>query len=125
MPVLGAEAQSLHPEALRALAASTLAGADLTTPRYDLGPRDGLVNSAILYPVTRALFGTRPRYPIAIDLAFSSRMADRLTACAQKFTSINQNAALVWPVAEAAAVGFTIAETPAGTRALPRLTPQT
>jgi hypothetical protein len=116
---LGAEAQSLHPEALRALAASTLAGTDLTTPRYDLGPRDGLVNSAILYPVTRALFGTRPRYPLAIDLAFTSRMAERLAACAQKFTAVNQNSALIWPVAEAAAAGFTIAEVPAGPRALP------
>jgi hypothetical protein len=117
--LLGPEAQSLHPEALRALAASALNSSDLTTPRYDLGPRDGLVNAGILYPVTRALFGTRPRYPLAIDLAFSSRMAERLASCAQKFTTVNQNGALVWPVAEAAAAGFTIAEVPAGPRALP------
>jgi glucosylglycerate synthase len=118
--LLGAEAQSLHPEALRALAEAVLTGhADLTSPRYDLSPRDGLVNSAILYPVTRALFGTRPRYPLAIDLAFSTRMGERLAACAQKFTTVNQNGALVWPVSEAAAAGFTLAEVPAGTRALP------
>jgi hypothetical protein len=114
--LLGPETQSLAPEALRALASST---ADLTTPHYSLGPRDGLVNSAILYPTTRALFGTRPRYPLAIDLAFSPRMAERLAACAQKFTAAGQNAALVWPVAEAASFGFTIAEVPAGTRILP------
>jgi glucosylglycerate synthase len=117
--LLGPEAQSLHPEALRALVTSTLGGTDLTTPHYDLGPRDGLVNSAILYPVTRALFGTRPRYPLAIDLAFSSRMAERLAACAQKFTAVNQNGALVWPVAEAAAAGFSLTEVQAGTRTLP------
>ena len=122
--MLGAEAQSLHPEALRGLAASALGSpaapaADLTSPRYELGPRDGLVNSAILYPVTRALFGTRPRFPLAIDLALSTRMAERLAAAAQKFTAANQNAALVWPVAEAAAAGFTIAEAPVGPRALP------
>jgi hypothetical protein len=117
--MLGAEAQSLNPEALRALADSAFAGSDLVTPRYNLAPRDGLVNSAILYPVTRALFGTRPRYPLAIDLAFSTRMADRLAACSQKFTAVNQNGALVWPVSEAASAGFTIAEVPAGTRALP------
>jgi hypothetical protein len=118
--LLGPEAQSLAPEALRALADATLTGnTDLVTPRYSLGPRDGLVNSAILYPVTRALFGTRPRYPMAIDLAFSMRMAERLAACAQKFPAANQNAAFIWPVAEAAAAGFSIAEVPAGARTLP------
>jgi len=118
--LLGAEAQSLAPEALRALADAVLTGqTDLATPRYSLGPRDGLVNSAILYPVTRALFGTRPRYPLAIDLAFSYRMAERLAVAAQKYTAAGQNAALVWPVAEAAAAGFTLAEIPAGPRALP------
>jgi glucosylglycerate synthase len=118
--LLGPEAQSLAPEALRSLAeAVTDDNADLVTPRYSLGPRDGLVNSAILYPVTRALFGTRPRYPLAIDLALSKRMSQRLAACAQKFTATNQNAAFIWPVAEAAAVGYSIAEVPAGTRTLP------
>ena len=119
--LLGPEAQSLAPEALHALADAALTGnADLVTPCYSLGPRDGLVNSAILYPVTRSLFGTRPRYPLAIDLAFSMRMAERLAACAQKFTAANHNAAFIWPVAEAAAAGFSIAEVPAGARTLPR-----
>jgi len=118
--LLGPEAQSLAPEALRALAEAVVDGkADLATPHYSLGPRDGLVNSAILYPTTRALFGTRPRYPLAVDLAFSTRMAERLAAAAQKFTAANQNAAFIWPVAEAASAGFTIADVPAGTRALP------
>ena len=119
--LLGPEAQSLAPEALRALADAALTGnADLVTPCYSLGPRDGLVNSAILYPATRALFATRTRYPLAIDLAFTARMAERLAVCAQKFTAANQNAAFIWPVAEAAAAGFSVAEVPAGARTLPR-----
>lgn len=118
--MLGPEAQSLAPNSLRALADAVVTGnADLTSPRYSLGPHDGLVNSAILYPATRALFGTRPRYPLAIDLALSTRMASRLANCGQKFTATGQNAALIWPVAEAAAAGFTIAEVPTGARALP------
>ncbi len=117
--LLGAEAQSIAPEALRALADAVLTNhADLVTPRYALGPRDGLVNSAILYPVTRALFATRPRFPLAIDLAFSMRMSDRLAACAQKHAAA-QGQALVWPVAEAATAGFSIAEVPAGVRTIP------
>jgi len=118
--LLGAEAQSLAPEALRALAGGVLTRrCDLTTAHYSLGPRDGLVNSAILYPVTRALFATRSRYPLAIDLAFSARMAERLAACAQRHTAAGQPSALVWPVSEATAAGFSITEAPAGPRALP------
>ncbi len=119
--LLGAESQSLAPEAIRALAAAVLdANADLAVAHYNLGPREGLVNSAILYPVTRALFAARPRFPLAIDLALSLRMAERLAATAQKFISINQSDAFLWPVAEAAAANYTIAEVDIGTRTLPQ-----
>jgi hypothetical protein len=116
--LLGPEAQSLAPDSLRALA-SAIATADLATPHYALSPREGLVNSAILYPVTRALFGTRPHYPLAIDLAFSARMSERLAACAQRLTAANLNGALIWPVAEAATSSFSIAEVASVSRALP------
>ncbi len=119
--LLGAEPQSLAPEAIRALAAAVLdTNADLAVAHYNLGPREGLVNSAILYPVTRALFAARPRFPLAIDLALSLRMAERLAATAQKFTSINQSDAFLWPVAEAAAANYTIAEVDIGSRTLPQ-----
>ena len=118
--LLGAESQSLSPEALRSLAdAVTTSSSDLVTPLYSLGPRDGLVNSAILYPTTRALYGTRARFPLAIDLGFSARMADRLASAAQKFTAAGQNSALLWPIAEAASAGYTQAEVAVGTRTLP------
>lgn len=118
--LLGPAAASLTPAALHALATSALSGAaDLTSARYSLGPRDGLVNSAILYPTTRALFGIRTRFPLAIDLACSARMAERLAASAQKFTAANQSSALLWPVIEAAAAGLSLAEVPVGPRTLP------
>jgi glucosylglycerate synthase len=122
--LLGSEAQSLTPDALRSLADAVLrdgsiAGADLAVPRYDLGPRDGLVNSAILYPTSRAIFGTRPRFPLAIDLGLSLRMAERLATAAQRFTAMGQNEALLWPVAESAIAGFSLIEVPTGTRAIP------
>jgi hypothetical protein len=117
--LLGAEAHSLHPEAIRALAKSALQ-CDLTVARYDLGPREGLVNSAIFYPVTRALFNTRPRFPLSIDLALSLRMAERLATTAQRFTASGQNDALLWPVSEAACINYSIAEVNVGTRTLPQ-----
>ncbi|MDQ2835626.1 MAG: hypothetical protein M3Y50_18170 [Acidobacteriota bacterium] len=116
--LLGAEAQSLAPEAIRALAKSAVQ-CDLTVANYTLGPREGLVNSAILYPVTRALFSARPRFPLAIDLGLSLRMTERLAASAQRFTSTGQNDALLWPVSEAATANFNIAEVDIGTRVLP------
>lgn len=118
--LLGAESQSLAPDAIRALAASlTDSNADLAVAHYNIGPREGLVNSAILYPVTRALFNARPRFPLAVDIGLSMRMAERLAATAQKFTSTNQNDAFLWPVPEAATAGYAIAEVDIGIRALP------
>ena len=119
--LLGAEAQSLDSAGLRALAAAVLdSGADLAVPCYSLPPRAGLVNSAILYPVSRAIFGAAPRFPLAIDLCLSARMSARMATLAQKFTAVNQADALMWPVAEAAVAGFTIAQADVGHRTLPQ-----
>jgi hypothetical protein len=122
--ILGSEAQSLAPDAIRRLAEAALDQTDLATPRYDLPPRAGLVNSAILYPISRALFGAASRYPLALDLGLSARMAERLAAAAQKFTAANQPDALIWPVAEAAVASFTITQVEASPRTIPQPTGQ-
>ena len=114
--LLGSESQSLQPEAIRALAAA-IPAADLAVACYHLGPREGLLNSAILYPVTRALFCAPPRFPLAIDLGLSPRMAERLAMAAQRFTAADQDDALIWPIAEAAVANYTITEIDVGPRA--------
>ena len=118
--LLGAEANSLHPESIRTLASTALSGTDLTVARYQPRPNEGLVNSAILYPLSRALFCAGPRFPIALDLGFSVRMAERLAASAQRFTSTNQNDALLWPVIEASVAGYSCAEAEVPTRTFPQ-----
>lgn len=118
--ILGAEAQSLTTAAIRSLFTAISSGSDLALPRYDLGPRDGLVNSAILYPVSRALFGVRARFPLAIDLGLSSRMATRLAAAGQRFVGAGVNDALIWPIAEGASAGYIVTEVDGGTRTLPQ-----
>jgi hypothetical protein len=119
--LLGSGADSLSPLALRSLSDAVLgASIDLAVPRYTLPPHAGLINSAILYPLTRALFAVRSRFPLAIDLAFSLRMAERLAMAAQRTTVLNQGEALVWPVNEAVAAGFTVDEVDAGPRAVPQ-----
>lgn len=119
--VLGPGANSLKPGALRTLANSVSeTKADLGVPHYSLPPNAGLVNSAILYPLTRALFASRVRYPLSIDLALSPRMAERLANSAQRFTSANQPDAIIWPVSEAMVAGLSIDEIDVGTRDLPQ-----
>jgi hypothetical protein len=119
--MLGPGAGSLSPASLRQLAGAVLsATVDLAVPCYTLPPHAGLINSAILYPLTRALFATRVRFPQAIDLGLSPRMAERLAATAQRFTLANQADALIWPVDEAVAAGFTTDEYEVGPRALPQ-----
>jgi hypothetical protein len=119
--ILGHESASLASSALNDLANAPLSGlADLAIPCYDLPPHAGLVNSAFLYPLTRALFASRIRFPLAIDLCLSLRMAKRLAATAQRFTAINQPDALIWPVNEAALEGFTVKEYDVGPRVIPQ-----
>ena len=121
--MLGQEAGSLRASALSDLAGAVLAGsADLAVPFYELPPRAGLVNSAILYPLTRALFASRARFPLAIDLGLSPRMMERAAAAARRVVSLNEVAALVWPINEAAMAGLPIAEFSAGARNLPHPT---
>lgn len=87
---------------------------DLVVPRFSLAPTSGLVNSGLLYPLSRALFGADIRFPLAVDAALSLRMCQRLVPSTQRLVSLNQGASLLWPVAEAAIAGFTVREVSAG-----------
>jgi hypothetical protein len=121
--ILGHEAQTLDAGALRKLANEAVSNrCDLVVPRYALPPRAGLVNSAILYPISRALFGATPRFPLAIDLCLSQRMAERLAVTAQRMTATNQSDGLVWAVAEAATAGYLVGQVDVGPRGLPQPT---
>ncbi len=119
--ILGPDAGSLSANALHDLAGAVQSGSiDLAIPLYDLPPHAGLVNSAILYPLTRALYATRARFPLAIDLGLSLRMAEKLAGASERFVSLGQDDALLWPTAEAVGAGFTIEQVDAGIRALPQ-----
>ncbi|MGA2536758.1 MAG: hypothetical protein ABSF53_12125 [Terracidiphilus sp.] len=119
--ILGPGSESLAESALGELARAVVGNSvDLAVPCYDLPANAGLINSAILYPLTRALFASRTRFPLAIDLGLSVRMAQRLSAAAQRFTSVNQGGAILWPVNEAAVSGFTSTEINVGPRATPQ-----
>jgi glucosylglycerate synthase len=119
--ILGPGADSLNSLALRNLVDAVFtASIDLAVPHYSLQPHAGLMNSAILYPLTRAVFASRIRFPLAIDLGLSPRMAERLAEAAQRVAATSQDEALLWPVNEAVAAGFTMDEVDVGTRAMPQ-----
>jgi hypothetical protein len=117
--ILGPEASSLSDFGLLGLADAVLAGkADLAVPRYKTGPHDALVSSAMLYPLTFALFGSSVHLPLPLDVAFSARMAQRFAI--RKPESTGQAAQFLWPIAEAAMSSFSIREIEAGERTLPQ-----
>jgi len=119
--MLGPESSSLSATALQHLARTvSTTGTDLANPLYQLSPNAGLVNSAILYPLTRALFAQRVRFPLAIDHALSLRMAERLGAVGQRYSGLNQGDAIIWPVNEAAFTGYAIQEVEVGPRVIPQ-----
>ena len=119
--MLGPGSSSLRSSALRDLGNAILSNsAELAVPCYDLPARAGLINSAILYPLTRALFASRVRFPLAVDLGLSLRMAERLAMAAQRFAATNQSEALLWPINEAALAGFVTKELDVGPRATPQ-----
>lgn len=117
--LLGTDAASLHPQALQAMQAGLAAGADLALPRYRTGAAEGLVNSALLYPLTRALFGADVRFPLALDAALSPRMLTRLADAARRI-GVHAEDSLVWPVSEASVAGFNIRQVEGGSRVLPQ-----
>jgi glucosylglycerate synthase len=121
MLILGPGADSLSSFALRSLADAVLtASIDLAVPHYSLPPHAGLINSAILYPLTRSVFASRVRFPLSIDVGLSPRMAERLVGAAQRVSAPNQADVLLWPVNEAIAAGFTVDEVDVGSRAVPQ-----
>ena len=109
--MLGPQSASLGSAGLRALSNAVLTTAtDLSVPCYDLTPNAGLINSAILYPLSRALFASRVRFPLATELGLSLRMAERLAGAAQRLVTVDQGETPLWPINEASVAGFAVGQ---------------
>jgi hypothetical protein len=118
--LLGDDTAPIDAHLLRSLADSVRTkNIDLVLPRFTLGPNDALVNSGLLYPLSRALFGADIHFPLPIDAALSTRLAQRLATSTQRLMSLNQGSSLLWPVSEAAAAGLSVREIPAADIAPP------
>jgi glucosylglycerate synthase len=73
---------------------------ELAMPLYSMGKFDGLLNSSILAPLTRALYGKRVRFPLAPDFCISANLLPELEVALQRTTAQGQD--LFWPATEAA-----------------------
>jgi glucosylglycerate synthase len=73
---------------------------ELAMPLYASGKFEGLLNSSILAPLSRALYGRRVRFPLAPDFCLSGKMIPELEVTLQRSTAQGQS--LFWPATEAA-----------------------
>jgi hypothetical protein len=89
---------------------------DLVTPCYDHHKFEGLINSSIIAPLTRALYGKRIQYPMGPDFGFSARCLERLLASA---SANRRMRALVTMTGEVICAGLKIGQSHVGVRVNP------
>jgi glucosylglycerate synthase len=90
---------------------------ELAMPLYAMGKFDGLLNSSILAPLTRALYGKRVRFPLAPDFCISAKMIPDLEVALQRTTAQGQD--LFWPATEATLRDCGICQVHVDTRHVP------
>jgi trehalose synthase len=127
--LLGTDDGLQKTEDLVALAGAVLRhGVDLAMPLYRTSRFEGLVNSGVLYPLTRALYGTDIRFPLAEDIALSTRFCRHMASSAHALSSARSvhilNVGLeadehekpLWPSIEAARHGYKMGQIRVGMR---------
>jgi len=90
---------------------------DLAMPLYAMGKFDGLLNSSILAPLTRALYGKRVRFPLAPDFCISAKVLPSVEVALQRTTAQGQD--IFWPATEAALRDCGIRQVHVDTRHVP------
>jgi hypothetical protein len=105
--IVGAQPEGVTPEAVRVLAAPALEKQiDLVLPQYPRHRFDGLLNTGIVYPMTRALYGRHVDGQLGVDFGFSSRC---LAALAERPTGAAAGRPL-WLVTVATARGLSVGQ---------------
>ncbi len=84
---------------------------DLAVPYYARRKFDGLINSAIVYPLTRALYGKRIHYPMAMDQAYSAGLVDW---CLRLLGGSGGSSPLAWMTVNAVCAGLQVCQASLG-----------
>lgn len=118
--LLGPDIHNLTPQGIASLVQPVMKGvADLAMPLYSLSPLEGLLNLAVLYPLTRSLFGGGVCYPLGFDVALSRPLQQRVAAVAGRAGLAA--GALLWPAIECAAAGMKTTQAVLGSRRIPHV----
>ncbi|ACO31479.1 MULTISPECIES: hypothetical protein [Acidobacterium] len=95
--VLAADLEALHGEAVQTMAGAVLARqCDLALPVYAITRYEGLLNTAILAPMSRALYARRVEFPLPFEFAASGRYAE----CVARTHGASAQSVL-WPLSHA------------------------
>ncbi|HTM47100.1 MAG TPA: hypothetical protein VL285_00360 [Bryobacteraceae bacterium] len=113
--VLGSDPESIRPESIRRIIEPVIEKKqDLAVARYPRRRFEGLINSGIVYPLLRALYGKRVPWPMARDFGLSERLIDRTLA---PVGATGQDGSPAWMVTKAVSAGFDICQVYLDTRA--------
>jgi glucosylglycerate synthase len=108
--VVGSDSTTLSPEALQRLLKPIVEQEfDLVAPCYLRRRFDALLNSSVVAPLSRALYGKRLRFPVGADFGFSARLVER-----QLQTPAERGTVPVWFASDAACGGFKIGQAQLG-----------
>ena len=106
--IVGAVADGIKSASVHTLLAPVLAnGSDLVLPSYHRHRLDGLINSGIVYPFTRTLYGRRVDGQLGIDFGFSPRF---LAALVQRHPRQGAQGRAIWLLSEAVERGLPVAQ---------------
>lgn len=118
--VIGPDLAAMDAVSIRALAQGVFENqCDLTAPLYSPGRFEGLLNSSILAPLNRSLYGKRVRFPMTPDYGLSARMLSRL-AKTSGTSAAATSSAMRWPTIEAVVAEQNICQAYLGTRHEPQ-----
>ena len=108
--LLSRDSASLSHNALASLTKCVLnQSIDLAVPWYLLSPYEGLLSNAVLFPLTRALYGSPIRYSLAGDLVLSTGFAGAIAGKVEQPAAWREES-IVWPATEAVLGGYSVAQ---------------
>lgn len=106
-----ADLRSITPEWVELLLAPVLRrGFDFVAPLYFRHKYDGTITNAIVYPLTRALYGRKVRQPIGGDFGFSGRLARHWLAQEVWETDVARFGIDIWMTTTAITGGFAVCQ---------------
>ena len=109
--VVGSDPGKLAPEALRRMIQPVLEqNFDLVTPVYVRGRYEALLQSGVVTPAVRALYGKRIRFPIGSDFGISSRLVDRQL----QVSAEGRGGIPLWLASDAITAGFQVGQAQLG-----------